>query len=46
LTENANEKIYDKIDSIFIEENTAIINIKFTLTGVDGTQVIVSWETI
>ena len=46
LTENSNEKIYEKIESIFVEENTAITNIKFTSTGVDGTQVIVSRETI
>ena len=46
LTENWNEKIYENVDSIFIKESNAIINIKFTSTGIDGTQVIVSWETI
>lgn len=46
LIENSNTKEYEKIDTIFVQENNAIINVKFTATGVDGTQVIISWETI
>jgi hypothetical protein len=46
LIENSNEKIYENVDSISVEENNAITNIKFTSTGIDGTQVVVSWETI
>ena len=46
LFENWNERSYEKIDSIFVKESNAIINIKFTSTGVDWTQVIVSWESI
>lgn len=46
LTENSNIKEYEKIDSIFIKESNAVINVKFTSTGIDGTQVIVSRETI
>ena len=46
LMENSNEKIYENISSIFVQENNAITNIKFTSTGIDGSQVLVSWETI
>ena len=46
LIENSNEKVYENIDRISIKENIGISNIKFTSTGVDGTQVIVSRDTI
>ena len=46
LVENWNEKIYENIDMIEIEENISISNIKFTSTGLDGSQVVVSWDTI
>lgn len=46
LFENWNERVYEKIDSIFVKENKAITNIKFTSTGVDWSQIIVSWESI
>ncbi|MBO4517013.1 hypothetical protein J5751_06400 [bacterium] len=44
--QNLNEKIYENVSSIFVQENNAITNIKFTSTGIDGSQVIVSRETI
>lgn len=46
LMQNLNEKIYENVSSIFVQENNAITNIKFTSTGIDGSQVIVSRETI
>lgn len=46
LIENSNEKIYEKVDKISIEQNASISNIKFTSTGVDWTKVIISRETI
>ncbi len=46
LVENSNEKIYENIEAISVKENIAISNIKFTSTGVDGTQVVVSRDTI
>lgn len=46
LTINSDEKIYEKADTISVREYVWVKNIKFTTTGIDWSQVIVSWETI
>ena len=46
LTVNSNEKIYEKADTISVKEYVWVKNIKFSATGVDWTQVVVSWETV
>ena len=46
LMDNSNEKIYENVDSINIKEDISIWNIQFTSTGVDWTQVIISWESV
>lgn len=46
VNSSADEKIYEKIETLNVEEYVWISNIKFAMTGVDWTQVIVSWDTI
>lgn len=46
LSVNSDEKIYEKADTISVKEYVWVKNIKFTTTGVDWSQVVVSWETI
>ena len=43
---NADEKIYEKVETLHVQEYVWISNIKFVATGVDWRQVIVSWDTI
>ena len=46
LTVNSDEKIDEKADTISVKEYVWVKNIKFSATGVDWTQVVVSWETV
>ncbi len=46
LVEWMDTKDYKNISTIIIEQNTSISNIKFTATGVEWTDVVVSWDTI
>lgn len=46
LVENWNEKVYENKDVFSVQEYIWISNIKFAASWVDGSQVIVSWETI
>ena len=46
LTVNSDEKIYENADTISVREYVWVKNIKFTTTGVDWSQVVVSWETV
>ena len=46
LMVNSDEKIYEKAETLLVKEYIWVSNIKFAATGTDGSQVIVSWETI
>lgn len=46
LMVNTDEKIYEKAETLLVKEYIWVSNIKFIATGVDWSQVIVSWETI
>jgi hypothetical protein len=46
LMVNSDEKIYEKVETLLVKEYKWVSNIKFIATGVDWSQVIISWETI
>ena len=46
LMVNSDEKIYEKVETLLVKEYKWVSNIKFIATGVDWSQVIVSWEAI
>lgn len=46
LVVGSDEKIYEKADTLSVKEYIWVSNIKFTATGIDWSQVVVSWETI